>query len=99
MQLDDVSRDRQTEPEAGAFRGAVALTQTLEHMRQKRRVDPLTFVAHGDADLAIRALQPQIDLFPGRRELDRVGKNVADDLLQTCRVGGDDIICGFNFGC
>jgi len=53
MQLDDVSRDRQTEPEAGAFRGAVALTQTLEHMRQKRRVDPLTFVAHGDADFGI----------------------------------------------
>ena len=53
VQLDDVPDDRQPEAESlmRARRPAVALPEPIEHVRQHRRLDPLTGVGHFDLEL------------------------------------------------
>ena len=45
-----------------------------------------------DLQLVIDASETKVDLLAGRRELDRVREDVADDLLQSRGVGVDDIV-------
>ena len=96
MQLDDVSRDRQSESQAASLRRSLGLTQSLEHMRQKRRIDSFAVIADSDARVTIDAIELQIDPSAGRRELDRVREDVADHLLHSIRIGVDDVGVGLD---
>src|SRR5207244_4560224 len=77
-------RQAQTEP---ATLAAAALGETVEDVRQQRGVDALPAVAHDDADAVLtRALDGDGDGALVRGELDRVGQEVPDHLLQAVGV-------------
>src|SRR4051795_11260980 len=92
VEVDDVAGDRETESEAAAFGGGVGLAEALENVREERRLDPFAFVVNADLEFVIDALEAQVDLLAGRRELDRIRQDVANDLLQTRGVGFDDVV-------
>ena len=92
MQLDDVARDGQAQPEARPLRRTVSLSQTLEHIREKRGLDPFSLISDRDAQLPVFLHQLQIDLFARRRELDRVRQDVPDHLLEPRGIGGHQTV-------
>ena len=92
MQLDNMARDGQSKPEATALGRAFSLTETIEHIRQKRRLDSFALIRHVDAHFLFVALDFQIDALAARRELDRVRKDVADHLLHSIGIGFDDVV-------
>src|SRR6185503_13072711 len=91
MQLDQVSDDGEPQPEPtfGARARRIRLTKALEDVRQERRIDAATAVAHADLRLRLRGLDPHLDAAVLGREFDRVGKQVPDDLLQAASVARD----------
>ena len=91
VQLDEVLHDRQPEAQAAdrARRRGVRLPEAVEHVRQEFGLDPDAGV--GDGDLDVRRSRAPARPRPGRPsgELDGVGEQVPDDLLQPVRVPGD----------
>ena len=91
--LDESPHDGEPEAEpALPPRGrGVCLTEALEDIREKLRVYALTRI--GDSNLCARAGggQRHLDMPTRGRELDRVGKEIREDLLQADRVAGDGI--------
>src|SRR5690242_8784360 len=73
VQLDQVADDREAEPDAALARPAsyvLRLAERLEHVRQKLRRDAAAGVGDDDAHVARVALEAELDLAAGRRELD-----------------------------
>src|SRR5262245_29662444 len=91
MQLDQVFDERQSEAESAVPSGArrVGLSETVKDIRQEIRADAFARVAHGDANVRVYALQERFDAASLRGELDRVGEQVPDHLLQARRVAGN----------
>src|SRR5262245_47940473 len=85
MHFDEVPHDGKAQPEAaeGTRHAAVALRETVEHVRQDIRLDPDAGV--GDADFGAVAIGAQTygHAPSRRRELDGVAHQVPDDLLQA----------------
>src|SRR5262245_60998856 len=91
MQLDQVFDERQAEAESAVPSGArhVGLAEAGKDIGQEIRADAFARVAHGDANVRVNALQPRFDSTSLRSELDRVGEQVPDHLLQSRGVAGD----------
>src|SRR5262249_26986862 len=91
MQLDQVFDESQAEAEAAVPSSArrVGLAEAVKDVWQEIRADAFARVAHGDANVWVHALQLRFDATALRRELDRVGEQVPDDLLQPVRIAGD----------
>ncbi len=66
---------------------AVALPETLEHIRQQFGGDALPRVRHGQLDESLHAEQRHRDPPAVRREFDRIRKQIRDDLRKTIRIG------------
>src|ERR1051325_1650802 len=90
VHLDDVTRDGETESEAALpVVVVVALEETLEDMRQQRRVNAAPRV--DDLDHAGCAVASHADANPSAfaGELDRISEQVPDGLLQSRGVSED----------
>src|SRR5262245_46927158 len=84
VQLNQVANDRQSEskPTVHSRDGAVGLTKTIKDIRQKCWRN--TFAAIGYCDLHMRVCPLQLGLYSASfvSELNRIGKQVPNDLLQ-----------------
>src|SRR5262245_46377334 len=91
MQLHQVFDKRQTEAEAAVPSGArcVGLPEAVKDKRQEIRADAFARVAHGDAYVRVYSFQARFDAAYLRGELDGVGEQVPDHLLQASGVAGD----------
>ena len=88
VQLDDVADDRQAETQAAvrALAAAVELAEAIEHERLELGSDAAAGVADlDDHSCFVFAREEQLDAAAGGRELDRVGQQVPDHLLQAGR--------------
>src|SRR6266852_7831295 len=85
MRLGDVTHDGKTEAQTTVYASirCLGLAEGLEYMRQKLRLDPLAVIRH--VDLHLRRCPSRRDLhFPlARRELQSIGQQVPDHLLQA----------------
>ena len=70
----------------GACRRAVLLPETVEHVRKKRRIDPFSCVPHGDDGHRLLGSHEHLDPAPLAGELDGVGQQVPDGLLQAVGI-------------
>src|SRR5499426_464830 len=91
MQLDQVFDERQSKAESAVPSGArrVGLAEAFKDIGQEIRADAFARVAHGDANVRVHALQARFDAASLRGELDRVGEQVPDHLLQAGGVTGN----------
>src|SRR5207249_4516565 len=64
----------------------VPLTESLEHVRKERGIDALARVADDDFHLPVGAQHTDLHAAASRSELDRVRKQVPEDLLQAVGV-------------
>ena len=89
MQLDEVMGDRQTDAEAAVFARelGVGLAEHLEDVAQEGFRDARAVVADGDLGGRLVAAQADLDRPALGCELDGVGQQVPDDLLQAIGVG------------
>ena len=86
-------RAHNSEPESqtcvAARRRAVGLAKALEHVREKRSVNPQTGIVHLDDRLARLQAECQGDAPSLGCELHRIRYEIPDDLLQPARVAVD----------
>src|SRR5205814_10630000 len=64
----------------------VALTETIKHLSKKLRCDSLACVRHGNFYVRVNLFNTDMNATASRREFDRVGQKVPDDLLETILV-------------
>src|SRR6185436_7754953 len=85
MSLDQMPNDGQAETETAvpSRAGSVRLQERLEHICQEVAPDADAAVAHSDFNQAIAAPERGLNLAARRRELDRIGKQVAEHLMQS----------------
>ena len=88
MRLDDVLDDREpeAEPSFAAPRRRVALAKTVEDVWQEHRVDALARVTNDDSPDVCVASDAHDDVPAGGGELEGVGHQISDDLLQTLGI-------------
>src|SRR5262245_58021057 len=67
----------------------VALSESLEDVRQEIRLDAFAVVAHDDGDVPVHAFERDFDAPAFLCELDRIREQIPDDLLQTVVVARD----------
>ncbi len=86
-----MARDRQTESEAAVLAGEsrVTLAEPLENVRQEFRLDPGAGISHRDRHRLAIAFDAHLDVAVPGRELDGVGNEIPDNLLQPIGIGGD----------
>src|SRR5215468_8540496 len=91
MQLDQVFDERQAEAEAAIPFGArcVGLSEAVKDIGQEIRADAFPRVAHCNANVWVYALKAHFDATSLRGELDRVGEQVPNHLLQAGGVTGN----------
>src|SRR5215468_10798969 len=91
MQLDQIFNERQAKAESAVPSGArrVGLSEAVKDIGHEIRADSFARVAHGDANVRVHALQARFYAASLRGELDRVGEQVPDHLLQASGVAGD----------
>src|SRR5215813_834331 len=91
MQFDHVLDKSQVEAKATVpFRARhVGLSEAVKDKGQEIRANAFAGIAHGDADVRIYALQARFDTTSLWGELDGVGEQVPDHLLQAGGVAGD----------
>ena len=88
VQLHQPADERKADPEAalGVILGAGNLDEGVEERRQRLGRDADAAVANTDFQLAVPLARGQIHAAAIRRVLDRVGEQVAEDLLQPHRI-------------
>ena len=93
VQLDEVTHDRQSEPEPAVLPAdrAVGLAEPLEDERQKVGGDARAVVGDRQAQAVAGLRQHDVDPAAIRRELDRIDDEIADDLLQPLRVAAHEV--------
>src|SRR5687768_18372173 len=71
VKFDEMTNDRQSQTETTKIprRRTVRLTKTIEHARQKLRIDALTAVVHGHFRIRSITRHAHVDLAAVRREL------------------------------
>jgi hypothetical protein len=83
-------RPRHGEPETKTpvlpRRGRVGLTEALEQTWKELRGDALPRVGHANLGKRARPSERHLDAPARGRELDRIGQEVRDDLLETDRI-------------
>src|SRR5262245_20046411 len=91
MQLDQVFDESQSKAESAVPSGArrVGLAEADKDIGQEIMADAFARIAHCDANVRVNALQPRFDAASLRGELDGIGEQVPDHLLQANRVAGD----------
>src|SRR5262245_26706477 len=91
MQFDQIFDERQTKSESAVPFGArcIGLTEAVKDIWQEIRTDALPRVVHGDANVWVDALKAHLDTASWRGELDGVGEEVPDHLLQAGEVTGN----------
>jgi hypothetical protein len=91
VQLHEALHDgqSQTEPPVLAGRRRVPLPEALEQVRDELRPDADAGVRDADLDVGTHPLEPDSNLALPWRELDRIGDEIPDDLLQPARITGD----------
>ena len=67
--------------------------EPFEDARFEARRDAVAVIAHGDTDLAAAAADCNHNLAARRREFDRIGNKVSDDLVEPIRVAAYFIRC------
>src|SRR5215470_6219078 len=97
MQLDQVFDERQSKAETAVPSGArrVGLGEAVKDIGEEIRNDAFARVAHSDANVRVHALQAHFDAASLRCELDGVGKQVPDHLLQSSWVAGGNKNAGW----
>src|SRR5258708_36016401 len=78
----DAERDVEAEADPARIAAPVALEQVAEVIRRDARAG----VVHGEADQAALLLRLHHDAAPGRRELERVSDQVAQDLQDALPI-------------
>src|SRR6185312_8106280 len=88
VQLHQLLADRQPEAQSGVLTGdgGVCLAEAVEHERQEGGIDADAAVAYGDLRMGRAVLDADLDPTALRSELQRVGEQVGDHLLQPVRV-------------
>src|SRR5438552_6434292 len=82
----DVLDDREAEPDARAAAAAVGLVEALEHALLVAGLDADAGVTHSEREVGVFPLSAD-DYFPAfRRELDRVGDEVAERAVEAFSV-------------
>jgi hypothetical protein len=96
----EVLDDRQAEAEAAAQRIALAvgLDERLEDASELIARDPAPGVAHGHPDAVEAALDFDVQLAAGRRELGRVHQQVAEHLGEPHRIALEATSCSMPGG-
>ena len=91
MQFDQMTHNREPETQAAvrASAAAVGLAESVEDVRQEILRNSLAGIAHGERQILVMPFDPNCDPAVARRELDRVRKQVPDDLLSSIRVAAD----------
>ena len=91
VQFDHVPHDPQAESEASMRAGgtAVSLAEALEQVLGHLGGEADAGVAHGQPNLVGRGAAAHVHGTAAGRELDRVGQQIPDDLLQPVGVGRD----------
>ena len=79
----------QAQSSMSSRRAAFCLSEPIEDMRQKARVDALPGIAYDDFNIGFRAHDPNQDHSFRRRELDRIVQKVPKNLL---KAGGIEIM-------
>src|SRR5919112_282994 len=87
VRLDDAAHDREAEPGAAPLGGAGALPEAVEHVRQVLGRDPRAGVLDGEADAGRVAVGGERDAAAAGRELEGVGHQVGERLLEALGVG------------
>ena len=89
--LDEMAHDRQAEAEAAVHAGVggVGLGEAIEDVRQEPGLDAGPGVAHLDAGAPVHLLEGDGDVPALGAELDRVGEQVRDHLLQARGIARD----------
>src|ERR1044072_165694 len=82
-------REAQTKSTKTPRCGTIRLAKTIEHARQKLRIDALARIAHGDRRVRVVLFDADLNFAAVRRELHSVGQEIPDDLLQPRGIGGD----------
>ena len=100
VHLDQVADDRQAQPEAAGLprRAGVGLPEALEHVGQEVGRDADAGVADRHLDVRVDALQPDLDTAAAAGELDGVGQQVPQHLLQPIGVARDRPDAGIEDG-
>jgi hypothetical protein len=90
MDLNQMANNGQTETKAAMRTGrrAVGLPEALEYVRQKVVTDPLPGIDYDNLDARIDPPRANLDAASLGSELDRVGEQVPDHLLQSFRITG-----------
>lgn len=89
--VDEIPRDRKSQAETERRLAArfLSLTKRLENVRQHLSADAPSGIGHPPSRLRIRSRQVDANRTSTRRELDRVGQDTREHLLQANRVGDD----------
>ena len=88
MQFDDVANDSESETEAAVLprRAAIALPASFEQMRRYLRIEADARVVDDEAQLIAFRPELNVDPPPAARELDGVGHEIPDHLLQPVGI-------------
>src|SRR4051812_48307205 len=89
MQLDDLPGDGETKTEAAvlARQRTIRLTEAIEHIREKGRINSVAEISNSDQNGCLRRfLQRDVDAPTRRRELHRIRQEVPHRLLKTIRI-------------
>src|SRR5439155_2666249 len=89
---DDGETDSETAVDAG--RGAVGLLKAIEDGGEELGGDSLPGVRHADLELRPGSIEAHLDLSLQGGELDRIGDEVPDDLLEPVRICDQLIVTG-----
>src|SRR3954453_11118702 len=92
VQVDQVTHDRETQTEAAlrARGAAVSLPEAIEHVREKRGIDPDAGIGDGDLYAFVLLIHGDVDSSAARGELHGVRREIPDDLLKATR-GADPV--------
>ena len=85
MQLDELLHDGQakSQPAVLSPRGAIALPEAIEYEGKQPGLDPLARICDDDSGVCTRMIEQDLYAPARGRELDRVGEQVPDDLMQA----------------
>src|SRR6266851_3857595 len=91
VKFNQIAHDSETQPEAaiGALGAGIGLPKPFENVRKKLRKNALASVPYNNLEVRINPLHEHLDLAATGRELDRIRKQIPDDLLQPFLVAGD----------
>src|SRR5690242_18553384 len=84
VQLNQMTHNRQPESHAAMLpaRLLIRLPEAIENVWQKVGCNALAGIADHDLEMRVHSLRTNLDPPAARRELDRIGQQVPDDLLQ-----------------